>query len=42
METRVQKNVFMRADRDITVGEEIGLMDRLKATGAEQLALIAN
>jgi biopolymer transport protein ExbD len=42
METRAQKTVFLSADRDITWGEVIDVMDLLKAAGAEQVALTSN
>lgn len=42
LETRAQKTVFLSADRDVTWGEVIDVMDLLKAAGAEQVALISN
>jgi biopolymer transport protein ExbD len=42
LETSAQKKVILSADRNITVGEAVELMDLLKAAGAEQIALTSN
>lgn len=42
IETSGQNQVFLIADRDITVGEAVEFMDLLKAAGAERVALISN